>query len=306
MITCNNCDRENEEEFNFCLGCGSPLTTPEKKAEPAAPEMIDCPHCSAKVPGGFKFCGACGGSLAQPSAGPSSPVQAGGPVHRDEEKAQPRPQTLGELTVIQPDGSEGARIPITSEGVVLGRNSDVPVLSSDPFLSPRHAEVNYQDGKLLLRDLDSVNGIFWRLREEVQLTDGDMIRLGQELLKFQLFDQVQPLVQRPVETDTALQGSPADDIWGRLSLIGGPNVETRAFVLSGHESTIGREIGSVLFRDDGFVSGKHARIYRDGERVFLRDLGSSNGSYIRIREVRELISGDLILMGQQLFRINLT
>lgn len=314
MIICNNCGRENEEEFKFCLGCGSPLSKPkpDPEPEPVTPAMIDCPHCGAKVPGGFKFCGACGGSLAGASSpastsSPAQTVQSGGPVHRDvAARPEPAARSLGKLTVIQPDGSEGARIPITTDGVTLGRKSTFPVLANDPFLSPNHAEIIYEGGELLLRDLESTNGIFWRLRDDIELTDGDLIRVGQELLRFQRFDALSPLIPGDYDKETRLQGSPASEVWGRLSLLGGPDDETRAFILSGNEATIGREIGSVLFRDDGFVSGKHARIYKDKDKIFLRDLGSSNGSYIKIRKSRPVVDGDQILMGQQLFRVSLS
>ena len=78
---------------------------------------------------------------------------------------------------------------------------------------------------------------------------------------------------------------------------------TRAFLLSEDEVNIGREVGAILFRDDGFVSGKHARLAKTGDRITLRDLGSSNGTYVRIREDFPLQDGDLVLMGQQLFRM---
>lgn len=211
---------------------------------------------------------------------------------------------LGELTVIRPDGTEGARIELTTEGVVLGRNSDVSVLANDPYLSPRHAEIRVENGDLIIQDLESFNGVFWRLRDDEELRDGDLIRIGQELLRFDSFDQISAIAT-PKDGETRLQGSPEHGTWGRLSLVGGPDIDTRAFAISGDAVTIGREVGSVLFRGDGFVSGTHARIYRDNGKVFLRDLGSSNGSYIRIREPRKLSQGDLVLMGQQLFRVSI-
>ena len=68
---------------------------------------------------------------------------------------------------------------------------------------------------------------------------------------------------------------------------------------------LGRERGDVLFPEDGYVSGLHGRLTCEGGRVTLTDLGSSNGSFIRLTEETELESGDVLLMGQQLFRIAL-
>jgi pSer/pThr/pTyr-binding forkhead associated (FHA) protein len=38
-------------------------------------------------------------------------------------------------------------------------------------------------------------------------------------------------------------------------------------------------------------------------RVFLTDLGSSNGTFARIANEREVRNRDVLLMGQQLFRV---
>ncbi len=304
-IACDNCGRENEDEFKFCLGCGSALTAPKPEKKVSEPEKLDCPHCGTKVPAGFKFCGACGGSLeqlqkpSQPASSEAAATVQGGPA------PSAGADQIGELTVIRPDGSEGARIPLSSAGLILGRDSEFDVLADDGFLSPRHAEIRYESGVLKLRDLNSLNGVFWRLRDDVELQQGDLIRIGQEVLRFEVFSQLGSIGGQPKNSDTRLQGSPDPGVWGRLSLIGGPNIETRGFAISGDEATIGREIGTILFREDGFVSGKHARIYRDGGKYYLRDLGSSNGSYIKIRKERRLSSGDLVLMGQQLLRVTI-
>ena len=43
---------------------------------------------------------------------------------------------------------------------------------------------------------------------------------------------------------------------------------------------------------------------RDG-RFFLQDTGSTNGTYLRVKAEAILSQGDLVLLGQQLFRIDL-
>ena len=311
VIVCESCGRENEDEFKFCLGCGGELSPPQQEEEDEGPKMVDCPHCESRVPGGFKFCGQCGGTLEEPAADTAAEAQpetepptSSTDPEPVETPSQDSPR-LGELTVIRPDGTEGANIPLTSEGLVLGRNSDFDVLADDPYLSARHAEIRYQDGVLVLKDLDSDNGVFWRLQDDVELQSGDLLRIGQELLRFEAFSDVAPVGDAGSRSDVKIQGSPDPGIWGRLSLVGGPGVETRAFAISGDGATIGREIGAILFRDDGFVSGKHAKLYRDDGTIYFRDLGSSNGSYIRLREDRRLDDGDLMLMGQQLLRLTL-
>ena len=314
MIICSNCGRENEDHYKFCLGCGSqlPKPTPVAQPEPEAPRMIDCPHCSTPVPSNFKFCGACGGPIAAALGAQSSPEPVKSTMQAAPQDPEPGLGGLGsapsvgsalaKLVVIRPDGSEGATIPLQEGELVIGRASDYPVLANDMFLSPQHASITIRDGKFLIKDLDSLNGVFYRIQGEVPLVHNDMIRLGQELMQFELMSEVQP-EQASHNDETLLGGSPDIGFWGKLSLIGGPNTVTRAFLLKDDEITIGREIGDIVFRDDGFVSGRHARLSKTQGQVMFKDLNSSNGTYIRIKGERTLVDGDLILMGQQLFRL---
>ena len=66
---------------------------------------------------------------------------------------------------------------------------------------------------------------------------------------------------------------------------------------------LGRERGDILFPEDGYVSGTHARISLSDGQVILSDLGSSNGTFLRLRHERTIPNGSFILMGQQLFRV---
>lgn len=329
MINCKNCGRENEDEYKFCLGCGSALpkveAAPPKQEEP---KMIDCPHCGTTVPRNFKFCGACGGAInaaeqsapaaqpapeakppaqqaarepapQQPAAQQPAPQQAAAPV----EEPAPKPDVVGRLIVIRPDGTEGAEIPLTAGEHTLGRDSEKKALSNDPFLSPTHATFSFTGDGFKVRDEGSLNGVFVRIRDKVELEHGDMIRMGQELLRFELNEQTPALIEQVGEGETQIAGSAANDCWGRLCLVAGPDIVSRAFELGEDDVTLGRESGDILFRDDGFVSGKHARMGREDGKPVLQDLGSSNGTYRRIRRETQVDDGDLLLMGQQLFRL---
>lgn len=291
--------------------------------------MIDCPHCATPVPSTNKFCGACGGPVAQaPAPTPApTPAPAQEPPLRVTQPRQealystnpsgaPAPQpspgldaapstgsTVARLVVIRPDGTEGATIPLREGEVVVGRSSEHQVLSNDPFLSPQHARITCNNGQFSIEDMQSLNGVFFRIKNERELVSGDYIRLGQELLQFHRMEDVPVIPSEHFESDTLRGGSPDVGYWGRLSLISGPDLVSRSFSFSDDEVNIGREIGDIVFRDDGFVSGRHARLAKVDNRVILKDLGSSNGTYIRIKQSIPLQDGDLILMGQQLFRL---
>jgi pSer/pThr/pTyr-binding forkhead associated (FHA) protein len=44
--------------------------------------------------------------------------------------------------------------------------------------------------------------------------------------------------------------------------------------------TVGRAAGNTLVLNDDYASSRHARLYRDGDRWVLEDLGSTNGTFV--------------------------
>ena len=98
-------------------------------------------------------------------------------------------------------------------------------------------------------------------------------------------------------------GSPSKGYVGRIALVIGRDVTGNAFPIPETGVHLGRERGDVLFPEDGYVSGLHCRLSWEGGRLMLTDLGSSNGSFLRLREETDIKSGDVLLMGQQLFRV---
>jgi hypothetical protein len=146
-----------------------------------------------------------------------------------------------------------------------------------------------------------LNGIFFKITREEEIQSGTMFRIGQELLRF---DAIPP--PQPSEDGTEIMGSPNPGFWGRLTLVVGRDQDGSAFPLFGDGLVFGRERGDILFPEDGYVSGTHARLSYRGGQFFLEDLGSSNGTFLRIRGDRSLEPSSMLLMGQQLFRLELT
>jgi pSer/pThr/pTyr-binding forkhead associated (FHA) protein len=63
---------------------------------------------------------------------------------------------------------------------VVGRSSKADVRLTDPWISRVHCELSLQDGKLLVRDLESRHGVFvneQRVRQ-AELHPGDVLLLG--------------------------------------------------------------------------------------------------------------------------------
>jgi len=60
-----------------------------------------------------------------------------------------------------------------------------------------------------------------------------------------------------------------------------------------------------VFRDDAFMSRRHAAMTWDGRGAKITDLGSSNGTFVRIQGAMPLKHGDHVRMGDQLLRIEI-
>jgi pSer/pThr/pTyr-binding forkhead associated (FHA) protein len=284
-------------------GALHPVTTPapmKPTGGPAPGSELACPNCGRGVQVGFAFCGACGTRMGAAASGPQAAVgQPRTMFMAGTNAAAPAVAPRGRLILIRPDGSEGGSHPIQDGDNLIGRGQ-APLFDADAYLSPRHAELSVGPNGVMIRDLQSLNGVFLKIASDEPLESGDIFRIGQELLRFEVISPPQAL-----EDGTEVMGTPNPGFWGRLSVIVGRDVDGSAFPLFGEAIVLGRERGDILFPEDGYVSGTHARISLHDERVFLTDLGSSNGTFLRLRGERVIPTGSYMLMGQQLFRLEI-
>lgn len=204
----------------------------------------------------------------------------------------------GTLVLIRPDGTEGDSVSI-SDGSIVGRET-MPQFASDTYLSPRHASFHFAGGRVTVRDLGSLNGVYRRImaEEPVELKDGTVFRVGQEIIRF----------ERLSEPDAGpdgveKMGSPREGLVGRICLVTGRETLGNCYAVPAEGLHLGRERGDILFPDDGYVSGLHARIHGEGGRIYLTDVGSSNGTFLRLESDATVDAGSMVLVGQQLFRI---
>ncbi|HEY3497334.1 MAG TPA: FHA domain-containing protein [Polyangiaceae bacterium] len=345
MITCPKCGKENQDHYKFCLGCGAELprggaakpfssntpphgvpaaggvarasapapraATPAPAPAPAPQQMrpgpsaapaaqagtVTCPQCGhGNVPGN-RFCASCGYNLSALSGAQAVPAVAAAPAAA----GGGGPSII--LTALRADGSEAGtfRMP-DGPTVTVGRDTG-SIFAGDSYLSPRHATFSRRGTQLFVKDEGSLNGVYLKLKpnEPCLLEYGDVFRIGQEIIRF---EELRGQGRSPDGVERF--GSPAKGYVGRLALVIGRDTTGNSFPIPERGVHCGRERGDILFSEDGYVSGLHCKIARaqDG-RVYLTDVGSSNGSFIRLRAEHGVAGGDILLMGQQLFRIDL-
>jgi pSer/pThr/pTyr-binding forkhead associated (FHA) protein len=213
-------------------------------------------------------------------------------------------QARAKLVLIKGDGLDGVSFTLAGEEHIAGR-IDAPLLfEEDPFLSPTHANFYYNNAQLLVRDEGSVNGVYIRIRGSQPINFEDRFLVGEQVIE----------VQRTVESTTGLQpntdgtyfyASPGKQSHFRLQQLlrgGGTGLAFRA---PADSVTLGREGNDINFPDDPFISGRHARVSWTENQLVLTDLGSKNGTFMRVRSEYKLEHGDYVFMGQQLLRVEI-
>jgi pSer/pThr/pTyr-binding forkhead associated (FHA) protein len=175
------------------------------------------------------------------------------------------------------------------------------IFSGDNYLSPQHAVLTRKGTRFQVRDAGTTNGTYLKLKREAPelLVDGQMFRIGQEILRYEAL-RAQPSVD-----GVDHMGSPAAGYVGRVAMVTGRDTTGNAYPIPETGVHIGRERGHILFPEDGYVSGLHCSLTKQGDAMYLTDLGSSNGTFIRMSEERDVHDGDVLLMGQQLFRVGI-
>lgn len=262
-----------------------------------------CPQCNNIVPPGFRFCGFCGHQLG----GEELDLQAKGrTVFMQAVMPVEKPKPIFRIQVIKADGTSGPIYTLSTKETMVGRSKGLILLSDDRYVSPVHAKFRLENDELFIVDENSLNGIYKKVTGEVELKSQDYFRIGRQLLRFDTVREIEEVNFQRAEQDDSLQiGSVVLNIWGRVvQILEGARVgETRLLV--NNPVVFGREAGDIIYPYDGFMSSRHAQIEMRESRFFLKDLNSSNGTFIKIRGTEKLNNGDILLIGQSLIRIEI-
>ncbi len=237
---------------------------------------------------------------------------------------------------------QGLNVPLPPrEPLVIGRRQG-ELLLDDPLVSGRHCQVAARGAEWVLTDLGSTNGtmVDGRLVRELVLRPGSEIQVGST--KMILFvgapEEQHTAEEKAPESNPAASAdlawlleeelveiagsgertrSPADVIGQELRLP--PGLNALVEVVAGQDTgkvfrftrgnvNIGRRNGEVPL-SDGEVSRRHSVVEVFGrDMIFLRDLGSTNGTYHNGRRVLvgRLRSGDTIGIGKTVLKLQVT
>ena len=221
------------------------------------------------------------------------------------------------LVVRDPDGNE-TEYDLVGE-VVLGRDATASIQIADASVSRRHARLFFEGERCFIEDLGSSNGTLLQgqaITAPAAFPLGVEVELGDYVI-FLDSDQEEPSTDAgapapvlpdddektfagpsPLAAATPAAPAPAaEPAVGTLVVTGGPKAGQR-FELRGQLS-VGRVDANDVALGHASVSRSHAELTHSGDQVILRDLGSSNGSYVNESRVTEtpILGGDLLRFG---------
>lgn len=222
------------------------------------------------------------------------------------------PKGLAKISWDDPVSGEKREFVLTEGATVtIGRSQNNEVCIREQHVSRNHAVISYQYGIFTISDLGSANGTFvndQQITEPYPLASGDVIRLYVPTIYF-------TSVVTPEDEERALRtGSfilrTDHTARPRLNITTGAQ-EGMVIPLLKDVVTIGRATENATWDigiEDRAVSRPHAKIERIDARWYLSDMGSSNGTLLNnklVKERAELSDGSVIMIGQTtiLFRL---
>lgn len=187
----------------------------------------------------------------------------------------------------------------------IGRDKSNDIVIDEEGISNFHAELRVEDDdRIFITDAGSINGTFVndkQIKARTQLRAGDLIRLNKSELR--LVDPKEQLKAQPEDSATAispaLQGLSLSNRPASGSGVGGVPV---GWLLRGKTGSIAGEAfpipptgRAILGRSQTcdivlpgtHVSRQHAELYFQSGRLHVKDLGSSNGTYVNRKKVQE-------------------
>ncbi|MFN0252843.1 MAG: FHA domain-containing protein [Kofleriaceae bacterium] len=321
MIKCPRCGTSTPVGFAYCQQCGLHMSALQP-TDPGANARVRPPTGGSSGPlggsGGSTGAGAPAFGQANvdghamtlaTDGGRPSPLASSSPVIRPASSPAPSPSpsagpAWGAAVLVNRDGSDGQRFPLAGEYCVVGRAGADIAFDDDRFLARQHARFERAgDGTVKIEALDKLNGVFRKADLPVELADGIVVLVGREVLRYEKVDAEEVKVHPLVRHGVALFGSPPREPWGRFVQIIPSGGYRDVRHLAGEEVVLGREEGDIVFRDDAFMSRRHAAVTWDGLKAQITDLGSSNGTFVRITQPTLVKTGDHVRMGDQLLRI---
>ncbi|MGH7608197.1 MAG: FHA domain-containing protein [Gemmatimonadales bacterium] len=209
------------------------------------------------------------------------------------------------LVLISQTGTDVRRFERKQATTTIGRAEGDIRFPEDQYVSPLHAKLSWEEGRLEVRDLGSRNGTWVFLEAPYLLADGDLFLIGSQVIRFRRLGYPGP--HTPDADATKRSGSmvPSADIASLTQLRSDGSSRDSIQLSPGRDVHIGRERGDWIFPYDPSMSAQHATVRSEDADFVLVDDHSRNGVAIAARGAMTLQHGSRIMVGDKLLRVEL-
>ncbi|CAK76878.1 unnamed protein product (macronuclear) [Paramecium tetraurelia] len=201
------------------------------------------------------------------------------------------PKISNELIIQPTEGPQTNFYCIKESGGKIGRHSSNQILILEESISRFHAEIVFQDEDFFIKDIGSTTGTFIKVESKLELEIGMVIELGSNQF------EIQQLTSNNQTVEVVM-----------LIIEGLNSSEKHIIALNPQKcvTTVGRkQTADLTFSEDHHLSNIHAKICLIEGRVYLEDMGSTNGSWLRLSK-EGLFSQLYPLQNQTAFKIGTT
>ncbi len=246
--------------------------------------------------------------------------------------------------VISDDEGKTTVVPLVRDEITIGRKEGNTIRLTERNVSRRHARISKRPEGFMLEDLASYNGIVLngaRLQEARSVKHGDQVLIGD--YKLQIVDEpgaqvaptpppppppsehMAPLLAAPAPPPPPAGSAPAapgmaalndpfaapqqqpvpEHIRGLRLVFLAPAGVPAPVSLDKVPMVMGRSEAADVALPFSSISREHARIFLEDGKLFIEDMGSSNGITINDKKMPkgELAPGDMVKLGVVEFRV---
>lgn len=273
---CPNCGAANSPQARFCADCGQAI-----QPRQAASSQNTCPQCGTPLRDQAQFCPSCGLNLSAKPSGVGIPQGPQTPLPPDGATQALDDQSMAPTIAVQWMGGGVQKHIFAQPQLSIGRAPDNDLVIDHPAVSGHHLRMEKGTAGISITDLQSTNGTQLNGHHITPnsphaILPGDVIRIGDLTGNW---------------VGLKLEGAGGDSI--RMRSLDSLDLTPLTNI------TIGRDPNSNLHLDHPTVSYHHAVITRQDGGMQIRDLRSTNGTFVNEARIHQapLKTGDVVQIG---------
>ena len=198
------------------------------------------------------------------------------------EPADARPQTFeSQLVSLHPDGTEDEHFPFSKDAMTIGKSGADITCADDVYMADLHATVGKRGDQFMLEDSGAGSGVWIRAQggSGRAVNESDVAWIGAQILM--------------VTKDGGR--------WG-LAHYNSDGVYQATYPIGDRGVLVGRGSEVPLDASDMSMSRRHAQFRVEGGALKVFDLGSKNGTYVKVTGSLALTNGDEFRVASKRFR----